>query len=233
LEQADKVIRAKTMLLYVGIFSIIMLFAGLTSAYVVTMGSGYWVEISLPKAFYYSTITIILSSLIYWRAFKQLQENKVNRFRYGLIITFFLGLTFAYFQFQAYSELIEKGNYFSGDIGNIKGEYGTDYTVSYQGMDLIYEDGNFYFPGDYERRDALNSEINKQFNSASGYLYVLSFLHLLHLIGGLIYLLILIIMTFLGRITSENQLKPKLAGIYWHFLDFLWIYLFFFLLFIH
>jgi len=42
-----------------------------------------------------------------------------------------------------------------------------------------------------------------------------------------------IIMSLLGRLANQNSLKPKLAGIYWHFLDFLWVYLFFFLLFIH
>ena len=225
--------RAKTMLLYVGIFSVVMLFAGLTSAYIVTMGGGYWVDIKLPEAFYYSTLTIVLSSLIYWRAFKQLQANKINSYKYGLVLTFILGLTFSFFQFQAYKELIEKGNYVSDDIGSIKGEYGVDYTISYQGMNLIYDNGNYYMPGDIEHRQPLNSEINKQFNAASGYFYVLSGLHLLHIFGALIYLLYIIILTFMGRINSENQLKPKLAGIFWHFLDILWIYLFFFLLFIH
>jgi len=229
----DKISRSKTMLLYVGIFSIVMLFAGLTSAYVVTMGGGFWVDINLPNAFYYSSFVIIASSIVYWFAMKQLQAGNVKFYRHGLIITFLLGLLFTYFQFSAWGELVEKGNYVSDDIGNVKGEYGVDYTITYQGMELVYEDSKFYFPSDRERKEPLNSEINKIYNAASGYFYVLSGLHLLHLFGGLIYLLIVIVATFRGKVSKENSLKPKLAGIYWHFLDFLWVYLFFFLLLIH
>lgn len=229
----NKVARSKTMLLYVGIFSIVMLFAGLTSAYVVTMGGGFWVDINLPNGFYYSTLVIILSSLVYWWAMKQFNIGKYKMYQNGLIITFLLGLSFSYFQFQAWGELVEKGNYVSDDIGNIKGEYGVDYTIRYQGRMLDHEDGIFYMPNDIDRREPLNSEINKQYNAASGYFYVLSGLHLLHLFGGLIYLLVVIILSFTGRINDKNQLKPKLAGIYWHFLGILWVYLFFFLYFIH
>jgi len=229
----DKVSRSKTMLLYVGIFSIVMLFAGLTSAYVVTMGGGFWVDISLPSGFYYSTVSIILSSLIYWWAMKQLELDKASLFRYGLIITFLLGLAFTYFQFQAWGELVEKGNYVSDDIGNIKGEYGVDYTIKYQGIELVYDDGKYYMPRDIDKKRPLNAEINTKYNAASGYFYVLSGIHLAHLIGGLLYLFYIIIITFLGRVNKEKTLKPKLAGIYWHFLDILWVYLFFFLLFIH
>ena len=132
-----KVSRSKIMLVYVGIFSIVMLFAGLTSAYVVTMGGGFWVDITLPSAFYYSTLSILASSLVYWWAIKQLEVDKVPLFRYGLIITFLLGLLFAFFQFQAWGELVEKGNYVSDDIGSIKGEYGVDYTIKYMGFDLV------------------------------------------------------------------------------------------------
>ena len=229
----DKIARSKTMLLYVGIFSIVMLFAGLTSAYVVTMGGGYWVDISLPPGFYYSTAIILLSSIVYWWSMKQFNAGSFKRYQNGLILTFLLGLGFTYFQFQAWGELVEKGNYVSDDIGNIKGEYGVDYTIKYQGVQLEYDNGEFFMPKDIDKRQPLNSEINKQYNAASGYFYVLSGLHLLHLFGGLIYLFVIIIMSFSGKMNDKNTLKPKLAGIYWHFLDFLWVYLFFFLLLIH
>lgn len=221
------------MLLYFGIFSIVMFFAGLTSAYVVTMGGGFWVDITLPKGFYYSTVIIVLSSLVYMWAMKQFNNEDFKRYQNGLIITFLLGLAFTYFQFQAWGELVEKGNYVSDDIGTVKGEYGVDYTISYQGIKLIHEDEKFYMPNDIDRREPLNSEINKQYNAASGYYYVLSGLHLLHLFGGLIFFLVLIVKTFTGKINNKNQMQPKLAGIYWNFLDLLWVYLFFFLLFIH
>ena len=221
------------MLVYVGIFSIVMLFAGLTSAYVVTMGGSYWVNINLPSGFYYSTITIVISSIVYYFAMKQLKAGNAVRYRHGLIITFLLGLLFTYYQFDAWGELVEKGNYVSDDIGNIKGEYGVDYTISYQGTELNYVDGKYYMPNDSRLERPLNSEINQVYNAASGYFYIISGLHLLHLFGGLLYLIAMIIMAFMNKFSKENYLRPKLAGIYWHFLDILWVYLFFFLLLIH
>jgi len=221
------------MLVYVAIFSIVMLFAAFTSAYVVSMGNGFWVDIKMPRAFYLSTITIIISSLTMWWAVKSIQNNNLKGFKTGLTITLFLGLVFAYFQFQGWNELIITGNHVSGDIGNLKGEYGKDYTFSYQGYQLVLEDGNFYFPNDSMKERPLNVEINKDFNAASGYFYVLTFLHLLHLAGGLIYLVYVLALSYKDRFNAHDFLKPKLVSIYWHFLDILWVYLFLFLLFIH
>ena len=226
-------VRTKTMLVYVAILSIVMLFAAFTSAYVVSMGNGFWVDIKMPKAFYLSTITIIISSLTMWWAIKSIKVNNEKGFKIGLTITLILGLTFAYFQFQGWKELVFTGNYVSGDIGNLKGVYGEDYTFSYQGQQLILEDGNFYFPSDSMKERPLNLDLNKEFNSESGYFYVITFLHLTHLAGGLLYLMYVLVLAYKDRFNADDYLKPKLVSIYWHFLDILWVYLFFFLLFIH
>ena len=226
-------VRTKTMLVYVAILSIVMLFAAFTSAYVVSMGNGFWVDIKMPKAFYLSTITIIISSLTMWWAIKSIKVNNEKGFKIGLTITLILGLTFAYFQFQGWKELVFTGNYVSGDIGNLKGVYGEDYTFSYQGQQLILEDGNFYFPSDSMKERPLNVDLNKEFNAASGYFYVITFLHLTHLAGGLLYLMYVLVLAYKDRFNADDYLKPKLVSIYWHFLDILWVYLFFFLLFIH
>jgi cytochrome c oxidase subunit 3 len=232
MENTQKV-RTKTMLVYVAILSIVMLFAAFTSAYVVSMGNGFWVDIKMPKAFYLSTIAIITSSFTMWWAIKSIKNNNQKGLKAGLTITLILGLVFAWFQFQGWGELVFTGNYVSGDIGNLHGVYGEDYTFSYQGVELVKEDGNFYFPNDSMKEQPLNADINKEFNAASGYFYVLTFLHLLHLAGGLIYLIYVLVLSYKGRFSSENYLKPKLVSIYWNFLDILWVYLFFFLLFIH
>jgi heme/copper-type cytochrome/quinol oxidase subunit 3 len=168
-----------------------------------------------------------------WWAIKSIKINNQKGFKAGLTLTLFLGLAFAWFQFQGWSELVFTGNYVSGDIGNLKGEYGVDYTFSYHGVQLVQEDGNFYFPNDSVKERPLNVEISKEFNAASGYFYVLTFLHLVHLTGGLIYLLYVLVLSYKGRFSSKNYLKPKLISIYWNFLDILWVYLFLFLLFIH
>jgi cytochrome c oxidase subunit 3 len=70
----------------------------------------------------------------------------------------------------------------------------------------------------------------KQSNAAGSFMYVITGLHLAHLIGGLLYLIGVIYRSIKNQFNSENYLKIKLCAIYWHFLDILWIYLFVFLL---
>jgi cytochrome c oxidase subunit 3 len=64
-------------------------------------------------------------------------------------------------------------------------------------------------------------------------MYILTGLHLVHLFGGLLYLIALLIGAFKNKFDKDNYLKLQLGGIYWHFLDGLWIYLLLFLQFIH
>lgn len=231
--EKDRNIRAKTMLVYVAILSIVMLFAAFTSAYVVSMGNGFWVDITMPSSFYYSTITIILSSLSMWWAIKSVKINNLKNLRTGMLLTLILGFAFAWFQFQGWNELVITGNHISGDIGNLKGEYGKDYTFSYQGAQLVLEEGNYYMPNDSMKEQPLNADLNKEFNAASGYFYVITFLHLVHLAGGLLYLMYVLMLAHKNKFDKNDFLKPKLVGIYWHFLGILWIYLFLFLLIIH
>lgn len=69
-------------------------------------------------------------------------------------------------------------------------------------------------------------------NTAISWVYVISFVHWLHVISGLITLLVTLIMAYKGRYTADSHLGLSLTSIYWHFLDGLWIYLFAFLVFI-
>jgi cytochrome c oxidase subunit 3 len=68
-------------------------------------------------------------------------------------------------------------------------------------------------------------------NIATTFLYVIATVHLLHLAGGLICLLIIIYNHFKQKYNSSQTLGIELGAIYWHFLDFLWICLFLFLYF--
>lgn len=65
---------------------------------------------------------------------------------------------------------------------------------------------------------------------SGSYIYVITILHILHLVGGIIGLLIALSRSIRGVFNSGNLLGLQLCAIYWHFLDVLWIYLFFFLL---
>jgi len=70
-------------------------------------------------------------------------------------------------------------------------------------------------------------------DTASSYLFIITFVHLLHIFITLFYVVKLVIRSFTGKINSENTIGIKVGAIFWHFLGVLWIYLLLFLLFIH
>ena len=178
--------KASKPLLWVGIISITMMFAGLTSGYVVRADNGNWLIFNLPNAFYLSTAVIITSSITLFFALQMAKKDNKKGAILGLLVTFVLGLVFTYSQFVGYGELMDKHIFFAG----------------------------------------------KSANASGSFLYVLTFMHLLHLFAGLIVVLITLKNTIKGRYTAQNTLGLELCSIYWHFLDILWVYLFLFLYFI-
>lgn len=67
-------------------------------------------------------------------------------------------------------------------------------------------------------------------NPSESFVYVISGLHLLHMIGGLGFVLATLIKTQMLKVNSKNMLTISLCTTYWHFLGAMWIYLYFFLL---
>jgi cytochrome c oxidase subunit 3 len=63
------------------------------------------------------------------------------------------------------------------------------------------------------------------------FLYIVTVMHLLHLAGGVISLLIIIYNHFKQKYNSIQTIGIELGAMYWHFLDILWVYLFLFLYF--
>lgn len=184
--RVNKALRERTskLLLYVSIGSIVMAFAGLTSAYVVSKGSGAGLNFDLPAVFYFSTAIIIISSLTINMALVAARQNKSAQITTWLVVTFILGIAFSYTQYLAWSDLYQNKIYFAG----------------------------------------------KQSNATGSFMYVITGLHLAHLLGGLLYLIGVIVRSIKLQFSADNHLKVKLCAIYWHFLDILWIYLFIFLL---
>lgn len=76
-------------------------------------------------------------------------------------------------------------------------------------------------------------EMNVYFvgNPSGSFVYVLSGLHGLHLISGLVVLLVALVAAFKLKINAKALTQIKICSTYWHFLDALWIYLFLFLVF--
>jgi len=116
--------RAKKMMLWFGMISMSMTFAGLTSAYVVSSSRSDWIEqIELPFAFTISTFLLLLSSGTFYLALKSIKEMLMKRAQSLLLMTIVLALTFIYFQFQGFGEIIEQGYYFTGAESSITTSY--------------------------------------------------------------------------------------------------------------
>ena len=337
--------KAKKNLVYVGMISVFMLFAGLTSAYIVSMGDSFWLKFPLPNAFMISTVIIIASSVVFQLAVYYAKRDNKSALKATITITLALGIAFVYFQFKGYGQLIDNGvhatgNYivvtdgkygdyyevkYKGDFVEINGndylikgkkmspnqleeyqkfmsqflildekepfkvdQYGKDFVIYFQNVPLeekngklVGEDGkqleyldrarlrdlavnvrdlrgdffvkgemgkdfHIYFKGkelEYKNRELqldgkrltnyLQIKSMESADTSSSYLYMITFLHLLHILVTLFYLMKLVIRSFTGRINSQNTISLRTGIIFWHFLGLLWIYLLLFLLFIH
>ena len=112
--------RAKKMMLWFGIASLIMGFAGWTSAYIVSSGRDDWQhDYELPSAFFISTLVILISSITYHFAKKAEEAGSKRNATAMLLLTLVLGLLFIGLQFYGFSQLVSRGYYFTGPTSNI------------------------------------------------------------------------------------------------------------------
>ncbi len=201
--------KAKRSLLWIGVISILMLFAGLTSGYIVRQGEGKWAQFDLPMTFAISTVIIVLSSVpMQWAVISARKGNQKNLVT-ALIITGLLGIAFVISQYVAWSELFSQGIAFSGRIKDIKGNF--QYVPS--GTESVAEAGDAG-------------------NVAGSFLYVITGLHVMHLLGGIIALFIVFSRALRQKYTATDFNGVRMCAVYWHFLGGLWVYLFFFLLYV-
>jgi len=176
--------KAKKALLWVSMVSMLMIFASLTSAYIVRKEKGDWLQFELPQLFYISTAIILISSITMNWVLAAAKKNNFKHTKLAALLTLLLGLAFVVCQFQAWGTLVEQKIVFAGMYSNASGSF----------------------------------------------LYVLTGLHLAHLFGGIIAISVVWIKSIQEKYNSENLLGIRLCAIFWHFLDFLWIYLFLFLI---
>ncbi len=178
--------RSYKLLLLVSMVGIIMIFAGLTSAFVVSKSREDWLQnFQLPIAFFWSTAVIIISSISFHFAKMAIKKDDKKTTTIYLLITLALGLLFVYLQFLGFGNVIQMGFFPTGQSSTI----------------------------------------------TTTFLFVLAIVHLVHLFGGLISLLIIIYKHYKQKYTAANYLGIELGVMFWHFLDALWIYLFLFLCF--
>jgi len=120
--------RSRIFLLWLGIGSMAMTFAGLTSAFIVREGQRNWFEFNMPSVFWYSTVVLLLSSVAMNFALQQARKNngrKAGMFLLGVLV---LALIFGALQFAGWKTMIDGGLYFS-DTKNVSGSF--FYTITW------------------------------------------------------------------------------------------------------
>lgn len=173
-------------MLWISMISMVMFFAGLTSAYVISMKREDWVSFDLPDAFFTSTALIIASSITLFLSQRFLKQDKRSLSLVMIVVTLVLGLGFVWQQYVGFNQLKSIGLFFTGP----------ESTVS------------------------------------TSFIIGITFMHVLHLLAGVIVLFVVIYNHFKYKYKPNNLLGFELGAIFWHFVDLLWIYLFFFFYFI-
>ena len=168
--------------LWIGCSTMLMMFAALSSAYIVRQAGGNWLEFQLPQVFINSTATILASSITLHASYIFFKRGKEQLYKGLLVVTFLLAMLFFAFQYQGWQQMTEMGVPF-----------------------------NLHPAGDF--------------------VYVISWLHAAHVIGGVAILAVAMIHAFAltYKVTGKRKLRFELSLTYWHFVDLLWVYLFVFL----
>jgi cytochrome c oxidase subunit 3 len=117
LNEQRKKIHPHKFTLWVALGSIIMMFAGLTSAYVVKRDQPGWTTFSIPRAFWYSTAAILISSLTIQMALKAFKDREMLRYRNLLTATTVLGIAFVLLQWLGFRQIWQTGITLRGSGG--------------------------------------------------------------------------------------------------------------------
>ena len=98
--------------IWVAIASIVMLFTGLASAYIVRSATADdWVRIGMPKVLWLSTAAILISSVTIEISRRSLKREGNSQYGMWLTITAVLGVVFVGSQFLAWRQLARQGVY--------------------------------------------------------------------------------------------------------------------------
>ncbi len=100
--------------LWVGLGSIVMMFAGLTSAYIVKGAQTEWTTVEIPRLFYYSTAVILVSSITVQLALRMFKERRMQQYRKLITLTAILGIAFIGMQLIGFNQMWNRGVNFSG-----------------------------------------------------------------------------------------------------------------------
>lgn len=123
LPEEEKLARSKKQMMWFAIASLIMMFAGLTSAYIVSASRRDWVDFELPPEFYYSTGVIVLSSLTLLLAKMSIKKGNLQGATIMTVLTFVLGSAFVYMQFAGFDRLTDQSIFFTGQGSSVSASF--------------------------------------------------------------------------------------------------------------
>lgn len=134
-------------LVWIGIIASVMLYAGFTSAVWVSKMDKFWVDITLPSAFFVSTIFIILSSLTLYLALIYAKKDNKKIVVIFVGLTLLLGILFSISQFKGWGQLVKDGNYIAEKIFFDYGAYGSQYSLLKNGKEITHDGYNYFLEG--------------------------------------------------------------------------------------
>jgi cytochrome c oxidase subunit 3 len=115
--------KTRKFLLWLGLVSIGMMFAGLTSGYIVRRETGTWLKFDLPFTFWISTACILMSSITMNWSVQLIRKNDLRMLPDAILTTFLLGIGFGACQFISWHALISKNIYLTGTESSASGSY--------------------------------------------------------------------------------------------------------------
>src|SRR5690606_13494405 len=176
----------KKFALWLFMASVMMVFAALTSAYIVRQAEGNWMVFDLPSLFWVNTGIILLSSVTLHWGYISAKRDDLATVKPAVGITTIQGVGFLVGQWFAWEQMV---------VANV-------YLVR-------------------DRPSAVSGSV----------VYVISGLHGLHIVSGIIFVLSVLAAAFRYEIHAKHLTRMEMCLTYWHFLDELWLYLFLFMLF--
>ncbi len=110
----------KKFALWLFMVTVVMIFAALTSAYIVRQAEGNWLEYQLPDIFYYTSGIVIISSVFLQFAYSSAKKDNLSNVRLGLIGAVFFGIAFLVGQWYSWVALVDREVFF---VGNPAGSF--------------------------------------------------------------------------------------------------------------
>ncbi|NOT50961.1 MAG: heme-copper oxidase subunit III [Chitinophagaceae bacterium] len=114
IERQRKKIHPHKFTMWVAIGSMVMMFAGLTSAFIVKSNQAGWKTINIPGVFWISTAVIIASSITVQMALRSFKQREMNQYRFLTGLTLVLGAAFVVLQWIGFQQLWEQKITFRG-----------------------------------------------------------------------------------------------------------------------